>query len=89
LAGTRRASGICITRTLIIEELNKAVAGHSEMHSVWEGNTETALYFYGDNAGQMAEWMAEFLDSYPLCKGAPVVTIAPRQENDHPEKPHS
>ena len=49
------------------------------MQSHWEGDTETALYFYGDDARKMAELMQNFLGSYPLCKGARVVTIAPKQ----------
>lgn len=65
-----------------VEELNKRIRDHGEMHSYWEGNAETALYFYGDNAGTMISLMKDFLDSYPLCKGARVVVIAPKQTEE-------
>jgi len=67
---------------VVIEELNKSIEGHGEMQSHWEGSAETALYFYGDDAKQMASLMNKFLESYPLCKGARVVTIAPKQTTD-------
>ncbi len=67
---------------VVIKELNKSVEGHGEMQCYWQGNTETALYFYGDDAQMMAVLMKEFLDSYPLCKDARVVTIAPKQLQD-------
>jgi len=63
---------------LVIEECNKRLSGHGEMQSYWQGPTETALYFYGDNAENMKSLIRDFLDSYPLCKGARVVTIAPK-----------
>jgi hypothetical protein len=67
---------------VVIEELNKRIKGHGEMHSHWRGNTETGLYFYGDDANRMISLMSDFIDTYPLCKGARVVTIAPIQTKD-------
>ncbi|MGJ8658085.1 MAG: hypothetical protein ACSHX6_16680 [Akkermansiaceae bacterium] len=63
---------------VVVEELNKAIAGNGELQSHWEGNTETALYFYGDNAEQMIKSMRDFLDTYPLCEGSRSVIIAPK-----------
>jgi hypothetical protein len=67
---------------VVIEELNKRIEGHGEMQSHWQGNTETGLYFYGDDSNRMISLMRDFLDTYPLCKGARVVTIAPKQAKD-------
>ena len=66
---------------VVIEELNKRLDGHGTMQSHWSGPTETALYFYGDAAGEMEALLRDFLDSHPLCKGARVVTIAPKGQS--------
>jgi len=66
---------------VVIEELNKRIEGHGVMQGHWQGNSETALYFYGDDANRMTALMQECLDTYPLCKGARVVTLAPKQED--------
>lgn len=63
---------------VVVDELNKSLAGQGEMQGYWQGPTETALYFYGRSADDMKARMADFLASYPLCSGARVVTIAPR-----------
>jgi hypothetical protein len=63
---------------VVIEEINKRLAGHGEIQSYWEGSSETALYLYGDNAEEMKRLISDFMNSYPLCKGARVVTIAPK-----------
>ncbi|SFH56123.1 hypothetical protein [Planctomicrobium piriforme] len=64
----------------VIEELNRRINGHGELQGYWQGNTETALYFYGDNAQEMAVSMKDFLDKDPLCQGSRVVTIAPKEQ---------
>ena len=64
----------------VIEELNKRLAGHGSLQGHWQGSTETALYLYGDDAEGMKKLISEFLGSYPLCKGARVVTIAPKPQ---------
>lgn len=63
----------------VLEEFDKLLKGHGSVQSHWEGQTETALYIYGDDAELMKKLLAPFLASYPLCKGARVVTIAPKQ----------
>ena len=63
---------------VVVEELDRRLDGHGEMQSHWQGSTETALYFYGEDAEAMKRRMADFLAAYPLCEGARVVTIAPR-----------
>jgi hypothetical protein len=64
---------------VVIEELNKSLGGKGEMQSYWEGSTETALYLYGDNADEMKQLIGSFMSTYPLCKNARIVTIAPKQ----------
>jgi len=63
---------------VVISEIDKLVAGHGEIQSYWEGSSETALYVYGDDAEKMKKLIAEYLATYPLCKGARVTTIAPK-----------
>ena len=67
---------------VVIDELNKRIEGIGEMQSYWQGNTETALYFYGDDQKRMLELMKDFLDSYPLCEGARIIQLAPKPEKD-------
>jgi hypothetical protein len=62
---------------LVISELNTLIKGHGSIESYWEGPTETALYIYGDDAELMKKLIAPFMETYPLCKGARVVTIDP------------
>lgn len=42
----------------------------------WQGEKETALYFFSDSFEQMKNSISEFIETYPLCKGARVVKIA-------------
>jgi hypothetical protein len=65
---------------VVIDEINIRISDYGEMHGYWEGPTETALYFYGDDAEAMKTLMSDFLTRYPLCRGARVVTIAPRSD---------
>jgi hypothetical protein len=64
---------------LVIEEFNKLLKQHGSVQSHWQGQTETALYIYGDDAELMKKLIADYVATYPLCKGARVVTIAPKQ----------
>ena len=63
---------------LVMKELDTLVKGHGSIQSYWQGQTETALYIYGDNAELMKKLIAEYMATYPLCKGARVVTLAPK-----------
>ena len=67
---------------VVIDELDKRIEGIGEFQSHWRGNEETALYFYGSDAKQMISQMQDFLDSYPLCKDARVVVIAPKEAKE-------
>jgi hypothetical protein len=43
--------------------------------SHWDGPRETALYLYGRSAETMLARIRSFLDTYPLCQKAWIVTI--------------
>lgn len=61
----------------VLSELNRLVSGHGEVESHWQGPRETALYVYGDSNTIMKSLIADFIASYPLCKGARVVDLTP------------
>jgi hypothetical protein len=63
---------------LVIKEFDTLLKGHGKVQSHWQGSTETALYIYGDDAELMKKLIAPYITTYPLCKGARVVTIAPK-----------
>lgn len=65
---------------VVIEEIQKRLRGYGEIQGYWQGPRETALYLYGKEAEEMRRLISDFLDTYPLCKGARVVTIAPKTE---------
>jgi len=52
----------------LISELQDALGEKCFMFSWWEGRTETALYFYGENYLEMYESVEHILDIHPLCK---------------------
>jgi len=62
----------------VISEFNQLLEGHGSVQSHWQGETETALYIYGDDAENMKKSLAPFLAAYPLCHCARIVTIAPK-----------
>lgn len=61
---------------VIIDDINKKLNGKGSMQGSWEGQKETALYFYGDDAEEMKELISGVMGKYPLLTGARVVTIA-------------
>lgn len=64
---------------VVISERDKRLEGHGEIESHWQGPTETALYIYGDSMDIMKPLIMNFLDEYPLCKGARVVDLIPEE----------
>jgi hypothetical protein len=62
---------------VVVSEIDKRLKGHGEIESHWQGPTETALYIYGDSIVTMKPLIQDFMDSYPLCKGARVVDLTP------------
>lgn len=60
----------------VISELKRLTNDNSEITKYWEGGNETALYFYSNSFTEMKESIKEFVNSYPLCKGARIEQIA-------------
>ena len=52
------------------------VGSEGRVVSHWGGPRETALYLYGRSAATMLARIRPFLDTYPLCDKARIVTIA-------------
>ena len=63
---------------LVMKEFDERLKGHGAIQGYWQGQTETTLYIYGDDAEKMKALIADYIATYPLCKGARVVTLAPR-----------
>ncbi|MGD9636009.1 MAG: hypothetical protein AB7G28_01730 [Pirellulales bacterium] len=60
----------------IYSEFNRLLDTDGQVHSFWQGPTETALYAYGPSFEKMQTRLADFLNTYPLCQRARVVQIA-------------
>jgi len=67
---------------VVWEEFEKRIGPKGKVRGYWEGPTETALYLYGESAEAMRRQIEDFLASYPLCKGARVVTFASQEESN-------
>ncbi|RKP55559.1 hypothetical protein D7Z26_10275 [Cohnella endophytica] len=61
---------------IVLAELSKLVRYDGEVQRYWQGNTETALYFYGDSFKEMNNAILEFTSNYPLCQNARIIQIA-------------
>ncbi len=60
----------------VVDELEKLLDGCGEMYSFFEGNTETAFYFYGENFDEMKNRISSFIENYPLCSQCRIIQIA-------------
>lgn len=60
----------------VMQELSMLTGNSGNIQRYWQGETETAFYFYGKSYDKMKAAITEFVSSYPLCKGARVVQIA-------------
>ena len=60
----------------VIEQMELAMKGIGRMYSYWEGNTHTALYFYGSSYAEMKKKIEPFVASYPLCQKSRMEQIA-------------
>jgi hypothetical protein len=61
--------------SFVYEELGRLVGSEGRVVSHWDGPRETALYLYGRSAETMLARIRPFLDTYPLCDKARIVTI--------------
>lgn len=60
----------------VVSEIKRLTGDTTETVRFWENNEETALYFYSDSFDTMNESIKEFINEYPLCKGARIEQIA-------------
>ena len=60
----------------VIEQMEQAMEGIGHMYSYWEGNTYTALYFYGSSFAEMKKRIEPFIATYPLCQKCRIEQIA-------------
>jgi hypothetical protein len=61
----------------VVSEIDRRLAEHGAIEAHWQGPTETALYVYGDSIATMKSLIADFMASYPLCKGARIIDLTP------------
>ncbi|MFC5472313.1 hypothetical protein ACFPPD_26875 [Cohnella suwonensis] len=60
----------------VLAEISRLVGFDGEVQRYWQGNTETALYFYGGSFEEMNNAISEFISTYPLCQNARITRIA-------------
>lgn len=60
----------------VLYELNELLGDSGNIQRYWEGENETALYFYGESYDKMYHAISDFVKTYPLCQGARVVQIS-------------
>lgn len=60
----------------VLHELGNLIGDSGNVPRYWQGETETAFYFYGEAFEKMNRAISEFVHAYPLCKGARIVQIA-------------
>ncbi|HHV12354.1 MAG TPA: DUF1266 domain-containing protein [Clostridiales bacterium] len=60
----------------LVEELDKLLECCGQLFSYFEGNTETALYFYGESFDKMKDRINSFTEDYPLCRQCRIIQIA-------------
>ena len=59
----------------VLSELSKLLGYRGQAQRYWQGDTETAFYFYGESFSEMQRAVSGFMDTYPLCKGARIIQI--------------
>lgn len=60
----------------LAENINALIGIKTDILRYWQGNTETAIYFYGHSFEDMKIATAEFISITPDCENARVVQIA-------------
>lgn len=61
---------------VVIERFEELLGDAGAMHGHWQGETETALYYYGPSFTEMAALIAPYVAEYPLLERARLVQIA-------------
>jgi len=57
-------------------EIRRLANIKSDVLRYWQGNTETALYFYGNSFNEMRDSINDFINSNPECENARIEQIA-------------
>lgn len=65
----------CDTNFIVLE-VSRLIGYNGKIMRYWQGEKETALYFYGDSFENIKTTISEFISTYPLCQGARIVQIA-------------
>ncbi len=60
----------------VLSELHRLTNIEPNADRNWQGEKETALYFFSESFEEMKESISKFVATYPLCKGARIVQIA-------------
>lgn len=60
----------------VVEQMELAMQEIGRLYSYWEGNTYTALYFYGNSYTEMKQKIEPFIATYPLCQKSRIEQIA-------------
>jgi DNA-binding Lrp family transcriptional regulator len=60
----------------IAETIKTLIGIKTDVLRYWQGNTETAIYFYGNSFEDMKNAIAELIATHPECENARVVQIA-------------
>lgn len=60
----------------VIDRIDQLLADTGRMYSYWEGQKETALYYYGESCEKMLARIQPFLDTYPLLAKCRVSRIS-------------
>lgn len=60
----------------VISEVKRLIGDKTEFVRHLVSNEETVLYFYGNSFDEMKGQINDFIDKYPLCKGAKIKQIA-------------
>jgi len=61
---------------IVLDEIKKLTKDDSKAIRYWQGQNETALYFYSDSYDKMKDSIKEFVAEYPLCENARIEQIA-------------
>lgn len=60
----------------LVEQLQEKLGTKGAFQSYWEGERETALFFYGPSYDTMVAAIRDMLDTYPLCQKSRLEQIA-------------
>ena len=60
----------------VISEIHRLTNIEPDADRNWQGEKEIALYFFNNSFVEMKSSISDFIEKYPLCKGARIVQIA-------------